>query len=283
VNRPGFNSYLKVVLDDTTMDILHKMAGDVQAKVLQENERPNDDFSPTQVQENEVASKQGEQNTTRQPSKARQSKMKKPLRFKPRSRGSLHMTLFFGAETICELPLTELTEWHVRVSERLAQSGFLLQDNNESSKQHTSEEDFSFQVVGLKVFPPQRNNLVVALLESAPAWQALHQDIHEIAKDESCSKALAESTRFGKETWVSHITLGNLYGGTKAQIKSLDHSLLQQVFESNLSSDDDSFIPVCTTGITMGGPVPEQIPLLDWDFRYASPVQVAWKDTAENH
>jgi 2'-5' RNA ligase len=209
-------------------------------------------------------------------------KRKSLLRFKPRSRGSLHMTLFFGGETICELTLTELTKWHGRVSERLAQSGFLLQDNNESSEQHTSEEDFSFQVVGLKVFPPQRNNLVVALLEPAPTWQALHQDIHEIAKDESCSKTLAELTRFGKATWISHITLGNLYGGTKAQIKSLNHSLLQQVFESNLFSEDDSFIPVCTSGITMGGPVPEQIPLLDWDFRYTRPVQVVWKDTAEN-
>jgi hypothetical protein len=122
--------------------------------------------------------------------------------------------------------------------------------------------------VGLKVFPPQRNNLVVAILDPAPAWHILHKDIRQLSSQDQQSKALAEITKFSKEKWVSHVTLGNLYGRIKPQIRSLD-SLLERVFGSKkLPSKIDGFsFEACTSGITMGGPIPEQVKL-DWDFRY---------------
>jgi hypothetical protein len=79
-------------------------------------------------------------------------KVAKPLRFKPRSQASLHMTLFFGGETLCELPVNELEEWHSQVSERLHASGFYLQGNHLPISSTTSDGDFSFQVTGLTVF-----------------------------------------------------------------------------------------------------------------------------------
>jgi 2'-5' RNA ligase len=266
VNRPGFNSYLKVLLDDKTMDILYEMAVQVQARIQESmEEQEQKEANRTTSEDIEKTEKDPPQQQQQKQSKASKRKL---IRFKPRSRVSFHMTLFFGGEIICELPPNELLEWHGRVSERLGKSGFRFQDSGDDSI--SSTDDFSFEVVGLKVFPPQRKNLIVAILEPAPAWHVLHNDIRELAKDESCSKALAEITRYSKDKWISHITLGNLYGGTKEQLRSLD-PLLQEVFQSKLPVDNDGSSNDClaafTSGIAMGGPVPEQLEL-DWDFRH---------------
>jgi hypothetical protein len=42
VNRPGFNSYLEVLLDETTMDFLHEMAVGVQSRIQQEEKYMNE-------------------------------------------------------------------------------------------------------------------------------------------------------------------------------------------------------------------------------------------------
>ena len=274
-NRPGFNSYLKVMLDEKTMGILHEMAVQVKNQIQESTDE--------QGKEEEVE-KTMEQDTLESPKQdGKTSKKKKVLRFKPRSRASLHMTLFFGGETICELPQNELLDWHGRVSERLEKSGFHLEDSDSNSTESTG--GYSFKLVGLKVFPPQRNNLIVGILEPAPEWHVLHNDICDLAKDESRSTALAEITKRSKGKWISHITLGNLYGGTKAQAKSLD-SLLEDVFQSTLPSSDNDHrsnnngcFLAWTSGIAMGGPVPKQVEL-DWDFQYGVSRRVA---SANNH
>ena len=252
-NRPGFNSYLKVLLDDGTMDRLYKMALEVQTQLArhqqqQEEQRDRQNcvnqFGGVEANGNSTvvdsvnsqdATMEGEDRTPR----------RSALKFKPRSRESLHMTLFFGGETLCELPSHELQEWHSRVSSRLKQSGFILLEdgephgdtimNNTADATTTSNtstavsetmdadnmiedenncnDPFAFRVVGLDVFPPQRNNLIVALLEPAtPAWDTLHGDLRQIAKDETLSPGLAEITKYSKDRWISHITLGNLIG-----------------------------------------------------------------------
>jgi 2'-5' RNA ligase len=251
-NRPGFNSYLKVLLDDRTMDTLHRMALEIQSRLIQ--------GSKAEEREGGEIGKQPAQDSSRSPD---QKDSKKTLRFKPRSRQSLHMTLFFGGETICELPPNELSEWHRRLSRRLAQSGFCLNDHN--PKEIDVFGNYSLRVDGLKVFPPQRNNLIVATLELAPLWHLLHDDIRKIAQDESCSEALAEVTAYSKNKWIAHVTLGNVNGGPKSKINSL-HTLLGEVFEKHAPSEiiEAGSDPV---GIAMGGPMPDQVDL-DWEYRY---------------
>lgn len=292
VNRPGYNTYLKVDLDDKTMDLLHMMALAVKTKIesttnvssSQQDGTKEDDVvgavKDEEVRDNEnnnINNNKNEKRTKRRSTRGDHD----VIRFKPRSRNSLHMTLFFGGETVCSLPENELIEWHRRLSIILNKSGFHLngmtsENKEESTNSITNDDDaFSFQLVGLTVFPPQRNNLVVGILEPAPEWHILHNDIRELAKDESCSKALADVTRYSKDKWVSHITLGNLVGGKRGQLKQLN-PLLQETFFETLSDysgtnidddDDDRFLSASTKGISLGGPIPTQ-EQLDWDFRF---------------
>ena len=236
-NRPGFNSYLKVLLDEFTLDTLHQMSLEVQIK-LDERQRLEELQQLHHQQEPELAKQQYQTPAVEDETQEKSSKIPpKRLKFKPRSRESLHMTLFFGGETICELPADELQEWHCRVSSRLSQSSFVLTGKHKNTDDDTSsmikkeenatvakdgshdvggdrrndEDPFAFQVVGLKVFPPQRNNLVVAILEPvSSSWDTLHHDLRQIAKDKTLSHGLANISACSKDKWISHITLGNL-------------------------------------------------------------------------
>jgi hypothetical protein len=186
-------------------------------------------------------------------------------------------------------------------------------DNEEQKQQQQQQQldDYCFQVQGLKVFPPRRNNLVVAILEPTTTtttttvtsdankegtrnyWDELYRDIQAISQDESCSKGIAgicKST--GREKWVAHITLGNIYGGKKQTNPNILNPILNDIFRGNGRDDDDggggdSKLPSSLSheggdgkfktndgtwraycqGIAMGGPMPQQVEL-DWNFVY---------------
>ena len=232
-----------------------------------------------------------------------QNETKKIIRFKSRSRESLHMTFFFGGETLGGIPSTELIEWHSRISKRLAQSGFCLSKEDFEKKfegedvvskndsEHLSvaspsqsqlPDDFSFHVQGLEIFPPRRNNLVVAILipTMSQSWQTLYDDIRTISQDESCSRGLSEICKDSKDKWVAHVTLGNIYGGKKGNNKQLLDPILREIFtaktrvqrrdvtstSANHQLHEDVW-EAFPTGISMGGPIPSQA-VLDWDFDY---------------
>lgn len=264
-NRPGFNSYLKVILDDTSMNILHQMSLNIQNEVQQRA------GNSSEANLESLAEKVEQAVPDTAPQSLSRGKDSAPLKYRPRARISLHMTLFFGGETLCTLPKDELQNWHARISERLERSGFFLQGRSQEreSVDQSVSHAFGFRVSGLKVFPPQRNNLVVATLEPKDEWHDLHRDLREIAKDESCSPELASIVSCSKETWIAHVTLGNLIGGAKNDRKQLDTLLLNDVFDATLASlpmNGDTFAAT-TQGIGMGGPIPAQLEL-DWDFHF---------------
>lgn len=260
--RP-LNSYLKVVLDNDTIDRLHDIAVKLQSEV------PKHAAATRTADETE---------TTKPPAK-------KQFRFRARSRPSLHMTFFFGGETLCALPPLELMNWHRLVAERLEKSHFVLNapseknDPVEEPTRETLEEDkYWFRLKGLSLFPPRRNYLIVALLEASPAWEALHDDIRAIAADGG-SESLRSVTQRSKERWTPHITMGNLYGGRKADLKTLaamlqDFPLHDHVPEEEAPTSTESSqgakvdgLLLHATKIAMGGPVPTQVEL-DWDFHW---------------
>ncbi len=180
------------------------------------------------------------------------------------------MTLFFGGEAICALSALELENWHLRISERLEKSGFHLEGSRNEAVVDTIVTNFAFCMKGLKVFPPHRNNLVVAIFEANPEWHDLNADIRRIAMDKSCSPELARICGYCKQKWIAHVTLGNLSGGRKAERKSLDTLLLKSVFESTDidSKENGMLITVETRGMTMGGLIPRQLEL-DWNFVFS--------------
>jgi hypothetical protein len=138
-----------------------------------------------------------------------------------------------------------------------------------SDKYHSEEEEYWFRVTDVCVFPPQRRYLVVAALEASPAWHAIHDDLRSIAKNSSSwSPALAQIAKASKERWIPHITLGNLFGGTKTDLQILSDVSRNLSPEPDTSLNETAFFVtrlVIAKAIALGGPIPTQASL-DWDF-----------------
>ena len=264
--RP-LNSYLKVVLDDKTMNRLHRIAVKLGKDI--------------QTMSNDKL-KNGDTKTTKE----------KALKFRWRSRNSLHLTLFFGGAVLSSMSPDELIRWHTNVKERLGKSKFVLDSEPLQSSASTSivldespvgpeeleRDEYWFRIRALSLFPPGRNYLIVALLEASPAWHALYKDIRNVAinGDSEALKSLAKSDR--GEGWIPHITLGNLYGGRKGRaldevrtmlqdfplVENEEFSLEEEALSTGKFEGDNGEIDVKC--ITMGGPVPQQVEL-DWNFQ----------------
>lgn len=378
-NGPGgrpLNSYLKILLDEHSVTMMHKMAVTVrdEARCIFEKseggESPNAEESDTgkNASEKEVSNGTSEEQrqsnvdvTATPPSddanahsnKRKHKQKRRPLSVKPRSRQSLHMTFFFGGEVLCSLPLDELEAWHGQISKRLSSSSFFcvtgsldlseLEDSTAAysvrtdlidmappggitsggsekgstnaksiiagepiPKTATFQNNFILHFRGLSLFPPRRNNLIVALFDASPEMHSLHDDVRDIAVN-STSEGLRSVVQRSKESWTPHVTVANVVGGSKADIKMLSKMLQAGVVmkqgellvgkdqgENGAVSNADEeaegtaffggrrpgeeidhrgdglvSFDARVEGISMGGPVPEQMPL-DWNFRFSS-------------
>jgi hypothetical protein len=273
-NRRGFNSYLKVELDAAAMLALRDLTRDVRSRY--ESLEPSSDSSAAQQQHSRnIAKGKKKFGPTRDP---------QPLvSIRPRPLNSLHMTFFFGAETLCELPSQELARWHSEVSTRLGQSGFCRLANNNHPRNPSSDligegTPYWFRFQKVCTFPPNRNNLLVVLLEASPQFHALHSDVRNIAKGCQYSRGLREVTQCSHDKWTAHITLANL---TLRGPKKLYQPALKQLNDLLLASSTSLFgadethskvvYPAC---ISMGGPMPRQVSL-DWSFRFRPEKEIA--------
>lgn len=185
------------------------------------------------------------------------------IKIKPRSLESLHMTLFFGGEILCDLSPEELIEWHSQVEKRIQQS-FLCEKESaaldDSPDRRTDE--YWFRLKELTLFPPPRKNLIVASLEASSAWHLLHDDIRAIAEQSKSEKLRGIVKQSSFQQWKPHITLANLRfaGARKSQRLSQEH--LQKILKQ---IDFPPGPELHANGIAMGGPIPNQA-LLNWDF-----------------
>jgi 2'-5' RNA ligase len=169
-----------------------------------------------------------------------------------RSLPSLHMTLFFGGEILCnELSKDELHYWHTQVQNCFAASHFCSPSS--SAAQEIMPPDFWFHFARLRTFPPHRNNLIVAEFEASPAWHALYRDLQTIARDSPGFQELATT-----QPWIPHITLANLPRSTESTLNRLLEAASNE-FPKNET--------IVASGIGMGGPVPLQDEL-NWNFVY---------------
>ena len=245
----------------------------------------------TEQQEKKLKTDQGKSNQERKRSK-------RPLTFKPRSRKGLHMTFFFGGTILCELPVEELQEWHGKIMRRFeeakASNNIDSGANDEETQQQQQEQrqdqceadGYTLQFKELCLFPPRRNTLIVAIFEASPALHRLHDDIRDIAKNGE-SELLASVVQRSKEKWTAHVTIGDLFGGVskKADLKELAALLSDglgmtalKVTDPEATAEEEQVeaeespapLPSFTArvrGVTMGGPVPEQVEL-DWDYYF---------------
>ena len=245
-NRPGYNTYLKVLFNgDSLLSDLHQTITQIKDEFASDVLVDGSDPEP-------LISRSDSQPAL--PSGV-------PLKIQPRSLASLHMTLFFGGETICsDLSAEELENWYMSVSKRVQQSNFRTAKNLDRTEPPLATDEYWFRFKALRTFPPKRNYLIVAEYEASPAWHDLHDDLRSIAAA-SESQALRQITQRSKSQWTPHITLANLRGSIGKK------KLAQRLSElsNEKKSLDQRWV---ASGIGLGGPIPTQVEHLDWDFLY---------------
>ena len=211
---------------------------------------------------------------------------RRQLSFQPRSVSSLHMTFFFGGEVLTSLPQYELKEWHEqlftlfeRYSSVSATKGDFCNENlreTEIDGDSLEKNELSVSFRGLTLFPPRRNNLIVAIFDVSKSMNTLHDDVRAIALNGK-STMLSNVVQRSKEKWTAHITLGNIRQGTKPELQKLRELLSSTYMSPDLDSQPQK--PINTKlkylrsgsmkvrGVEMGGPCPDQLPL-DWIFPF---------------
>ena len=256
-NRPGCNSYLKIVLDERMMAVLHRSTRVLKNVFWEEAERSNAS-APTAKAFMNRSSRGGQ--------------APRPLSIHPRSLDSLHMTFFFGGEVLTSLSAEELTTWHSEVEALFTRSGFYLRKDMDStldvagteSEARSNDAKYWLRVRDIRLFPPRRNNLIVAVLDASAAWHELYQGLRQIAKSSSC-QSLAEVVNFSKEVWVPHITLANIRGQGTADQREVLQSLLDSMVPTLQNDSNNEPLALQPTYIGMGGPMPNAT-ILDWNF-----------------
>jgi 2'-5' RNA ligase len=240
-HRPGYNSYLMVDLEEQSMRSLFDLSWTVKTQ-MEEAFHVENSIRSTEINNGEVT---------------------QLFQIKPRSLESLHMTLFFGGESIRALPAEDLIKWHSLVSDQLADAGFVVDAIAQNAQRSVSETDLDFTVSEICTFPPKRHSLVVAKLRAGPAWHGIYNNIRNISKD--IPGLYDVVTNQGFDVWTPHVTLADI-------VRGKSHDCSRDQYQRNLAATKSTLrnFPVGGTyaarGISMGGPIPKQA-ALDWNFR----------------
>eukprot|EP00584_Thalassiosira_punctigera_P000198 CAMPEP_0172538416 /NCGR_PEP_ID=MMETSP1067-20121228/9805_1 /TAXON_ID=265564 ORGANISM="Thalassiosira punctigera, Strain Tpunct2005C2" /NCGR_SAMPLE_ID=MMETSP1067 /ASSEMBLY_ACC=CAM_ASM_000444 /LENGTH=335 /DNA_ID=CAMNT_0013323907 /DNA_START=581 /DNA_END=1585 /DNA_ORIENTATION=+ len=283
------NSYLKIVMEDAVFDQLHDLVRGVRRRW---EESESDDPLPVEDDRRRRATVSKKQS-------------KRRLTIEPRSRNSLHMTYFFAGKVLEEMSGEELRRWEHFVRN-------CVSERRDGDAESPSAGDRCLRFESLATFPPGRQNLIVAAFESSPALDDLHERLCDVAvMEKECDRIAGAASGRGKEyefpllrgltrkqqrrrgqrdspRWVAHVTLGNLAGGSREDVRRLsewlgnvnhaditgDNSVQSSSsaleLTSNASSESNSDAPLANPdrtcifesnvdalGLALGGPVPE--------------------------
>ena len=129
------NSYLKIVMDDDSVDRMHGMAQRIRREVRER-------FADSGLEDKQLTAfaADGTNTSDQSPKKPPPA----PLTFRPRSRNALHMTFFFGGVAIREIPPEDLVEWHDAVMARLRQTNQPITGSSSSGETESSRYNLTF-------------------------------------------------------------------------------------------------------------------------------------------
>ena len=286
-SRPR-NSYLKIIMDDTVFDQLHHTVCQLR-RLWEEGNNTNDPHQQS------ISTKQSKQHLT----------------IKPRARNSLHMTYFFAGRVLEEMACEEVQRWQTMVKKCVV------------AHSNGSPGNYALHFKSVIVFPPGRNDLIVAVFEASSALKDLHAKLCELAvmetenmadsnvsNDNSMGNEISGKSRNNEKeyefpllreltlnqekqrkqhrspSWVAHVTLGNLAGGSKDEVNRLSKWVAGRAHQLKCigtKSNDDNSPPSSVTsakpeneseplqtsiavlGLALGGPVPGHTDIV-WNF-----------------
>eukprot|EP00571_Detonula_confervacea_P007837 CAMPEP_0172329420 /NCGR_PEP_ID=MMETSP1058-20130122/60872_1 /TAXON_ID=83371 /ORGANISM="Detonula confervacea, Strain CCMP 353" /LENGTH=222 /DNA_ID=CAMNT_0013046591 /DNA_START=557 /DNA_END=1222 /DNA_ORIENTATION=- len=222
------------------------------------------------------------------------------------------MTYFFAGKVLEDMPSEELQRWQTMVRK------CVLEHSNRFSG------DYSLRFKSLVTFPPGRNNMIVAVFEPSSALDDLYDELCELAvmekessRDKNCDddtekeyefpllkdltrKQQKQRRQHRSPSWIAHVTLGNLAGGSKEDVNKLsewlgnrydqgDDTIMSNTDENGVllesstlevkpgaSSEPNNDVPLTikekrnvlessigALGLALGGPVPGHVDI-DW-------------------
>eukprot|EP00984_Skeletonema_dohrnii_P002298 scaffold798_cov142-Skeletonema_dohrnii-CCMP3373.AAC.3 len=249
------NSYLKLSLDQSAFHSLHEL------------------ICTTKQQWDSSVERQDLKTVSKKQSK-------RQLTIKPRTLPSLHMTYFFCGKVLDEMPCDEVSLWNSMVQERL------LEYNDATS----SVGEYTLKFKGLKLFPPNKHYLIVAMFEPSLKLYGLYEELCNLAMSEKPTHLndgnavdeskylfplLAELTKSqhdkrnqnkdSSSLWVAHVTLGNLSGGSRDDVKRLNSWLEDYKYQESVILQLSNEIKV--NGLALGGPLPSHVDV-DWEYPF---------------
>lgn len=257
------NSYLKLSFDKSAFHSLHELIRMTKQQWDSSQERQHDTMKTV------VSKKQS----------------KRQLTIKPRTLPSLHVTYFFCGKVLEDMPCEDLHLWNSMVRERL------LEYNNANDATSSYAGEYTLQFKGLRLFPPNKHYLIVAMFEPSSKLYGLYEELCNLAITEKPSHhhhvsdtgdeskymfpLLAELTKSqhdkrnqNKEnspSWVAHVTLGNLSGGSREDVDRLKSWLEDYKYQGIDMAQLVNEINV--NGLALGGPIPSHVDL-DWDYPF---------------
>eukprot|EP00658_Telonema_sp_P-2_P009988 TRINITY_DN13731_c0_g1_i2.p1 TRINITY_DN13731_c0_g1~~TRINITY_DN13731_c0_g1_i2.p1 ORF type:complete len:329 (-),score=59.02 TRINITY_DN13731_c0_g1_i2:263-1249(-) len=166
----------------------------------------------------------------------------------------LHVTFLFVGEMLRKLSAAQLEHFHQRVAQVVRSADLALQ---------------RLPLDGLDLFPPGKQNLIVARFKAPQGLVALQRAVVQIARESGIASDSERKRLFGEngylaragggreDTWTPHCTLGKLRAPS-TQVTAIGQAVIREIESST------DLVDLHTTGIVMCGEVPKQL-WIDWE------------------
>ena len=176
-------------------------------------------------------------------------------KFSPLSLDDLHLTFNFCGEELSKLPAETLKAWHLSICDE-------IKDLSEDLSRCTMR--FS----QLDVFPPGKNNLVVARFDAPEAlhqlqWRTIRALQAAAAKYGHGRADLADLRNKERDSWAPHVTLGKVHA-PKGVVANVAHGAARKAASSADTVTAFSMLrEVPAAGLSLCGAQPKHV-WIDW-------------------
>mmetsp|Transcript_9679 Transcript_9679/g.20317 ORF Transcript_9679/g.20317 Transcript_9679/m.20317 type:complete len:465 (-) Transcript_9679:2277-3671(-) len=163
------NSYLKVTIDDSVFEDLHGLVSQTIEcwQDMQKSEQETIESMGSQINADEPQT-EGKKQKPRNHRQTGRKKSSHELLIKQRSHRSLHITFFFCGTVLDQMTNEQLILWNASLRQLIQKKECLL-----------SKCTLKFH--SLAVFPPHRENLIVALFQNSPELDVLYEELCNLA------------------------------------------------------------------------------------------------------
>ena len=165
--------------------------------------------------------------------------------FRPHTLESIHMTCLFCGKSLCELSSGDLSRFHGALTQLAG----------------LQAEDARLEFLRYELFPPDKQNEVVALFRASPKLRALQAGTVTAAGAHGL-QCLKDVVEHSEESWCAHVTLGKI-GAKSDSVGSLRLQHLPFPFSAALSESGS----IHAKGLILVGDQPSRLHL-DWHLPF---------------